>query len=74
MTMAATFASNGVVYNPGGGSSPTNKSTSIFVGAQMGTQGLNIGVWTAGGTVQRRFTDTTHGWSGRSADDLSLNR
>jgi hypothetical protein len=62
MTMAAIFATKGVVYNPGGGSSPTNKSTSIFVREQMiGTQGLNIGVWTADGTVQRGFTDTTYG-------------
>jgi hypothetical protein len=62
MTIAAIFATQGVVYNLGGGSSPTNKSTSIFVQAKMmGTQGLNIGVWTAAGTVQRGFTDTTYG-------------
>ena len=62
MTMVAIFATKGVVYNLGGGSSPTNKSTSIFVWAQMmDTQWLNIGVWTSDGTVQRGFTDTTYG-------------
>lgn len=58
---ADIFATKGVVYNPGGGSAVTNKSTAYFVGARQGTDGLDIGVWTADGTRQAYIVDNTYG-------------
>lgn len=55
------FATKGVIYNPGGGSSATNKSTSFFVGARQANDGLDIGVWTADGVMRTYIVDSAHG-------------
>ncbi len=47
------FPTKGMIYNPGGGSTPTNKSTSIFVGARYafdGSNNMTVSVWSGDST------------------------
>jgi len=43
------YATKGMIYNPGGGSTPTNLSTAYFVGAYypdpLGMNGMEISIW-----------------------------
>lgn len=59
------FPTKGVVYNPGGGSAPTNESVSLFVGARQGSDGIDIGVWKPDGTLVQYIVDDTYGQVGQ---------
>ena len=61
------YAVKGLIYNPGGGPSPTNKSTSLYVGARLGSDGVDIAVWTADGTARTYIVDNTYGLNGQQA-------
>jgi hypothetical protein len=59
------YAVKGVTWNPGGGQTPSNMSTSLFVGARQNGSVLNIGVWTADGTQRVNLSDSTFGAGGQ---------